>query len=117
MTLSEKYGMVKSARVIQDFYAGVVEDPLLADLFHRADITELAEHQADVLIMVMGGAKSHTHRKIQHAHEGLGITVEQFDTMLKHLEDQLLTHGFEPADVKQILDAYRTYQPVVTRPH
>lgn len=117
MTLIAKYGMVRSARVIQDFYADVAEDPLLAGLFHKADIAELAEHQADVLIMVMGGAQSHTHRQIQHAHEGMGISVEQFDAMLKYLEEQLLNHGFDSADVEQILDAYRAYQPVVSGPN
>jgi hemoglobin len=115
MMLIEKCGSVKSARVIQDFYENVIQDPLLRDLFHGVSIGDLAEHQADVLMMVMGGAHSHTHRQIAHAHRGLDITSRQFGAMLRHLESQLLRHGFDPADTEQIIAAYRDYQPVVTR--
>ncbi len=114
MTLIEKYGMVRSARVIQDFYDDVARDPQLAAFFEDVSISDLAEHQADVLVMVMGGAISHTHRQIQHAHGGMEISNEQFDVLLVHLEHRLLGHGFDPADVEQIIGSYRAYQPFVT---
>jgi len=114
MTLIEKYGMVKSARVIQDFYADVVKDPLLRDLFRTVSISDLAEHQADVLVMVMGGARSHSDRVIQHAHTGLRINAAQFDAMIQHLRRRLLSNGFDPVDTDQIITSYRGYQPIVT---
>ncbi|MGB8362088.1 MAG: hypothetical protein WCE80_11890 [Acidimicrobiia bacterium] len=114
MTLIEKYGMVKSARVIQDFYADVVKDPLLKDLFMTVSISELAEHQADVLVMVMGGARSHSDRVIRHAHAGMKINDAQFDAMIQHLKRRLLSNGFDRADAEQIITSYRGYQPVVT---
>lgn len=113
MTLIEKYGMVKSAQVIQDFYADVVKDPLLSDLFQRVSISELAEHQADVLVMVMGGARSHSERVIRHAHTGMRINESQFNAMIEHLKRRLLSNGFDQVDTDQIINSYRGYQPIV----
>jgi hemoglobin len=106
--------MVKSSRVIQDFYSDVVEDPLLGDIFRTVSISDLAEHQADVLVMVMGGARSHSDRVIRHAHTGLRINEAQFDAMILHLERRLLSNGFDQVDTDQIIESYRGYQAMVT---
>jgi truncated hemoglobin YjbI len=113
MTLIEKYGLVRSVQVIQDFYDDVVRDPLLADLFDKVSISDLAEHQADVLVMVMGGAHSHTHRQIEHIHRGFRISGDQFNAMIRHLENRLLTNGFDALDTDQIITSYRGYSAAV----
>jgi hemoglobin len=106
--------MVKSSRVIQDFYSDVVKDPLLRDIFRTVSISDLAEHQADVLVMVMGGARSHSDRVIRHAHTGLRINEAQFGAMILHLERRLLSNGFDQVDTDQIIESYRGYQAIVT---
>ena len=102
--------MVTSVRTIQDFYDDVVHDPLLADLFLNVDIAELAELQTDVLMTVMGGRANHSRRQIRSAQRRVPISEEQFALMIQHLERQLSSHGFEPADASQIVTAYRRYR-------
>lgn len=117
MTLLEKYGLVRSTRVIQDFYEDVLKDPLLASLFARVTIPDLATHQVDVLVMVMGGRDSHTPRQIRHSHARLRISDAQFDAMLNHLRLRLISNDFEPRDADQIVASYRKYHGAVTGRH
>jgi hemoglobin len=117
VTLLEKYGLVKTTQVIQEFYEDVLADPKLGHFFDRVSITELAEHQAVFLSMVMGGNRGHTHGEIEHAHSPLGIGHEEFEAMIAHLETRLHSNGFIPEDVDRIIGIYKEYEPIVTGRH
>ncbi len=113
LTLLEKYGWVTSVRVIQHFYEDVIKDPLLSHLFRRVNIGDLAEHQVEVLIMVMGGRRGPSPDRIHRVHVRLEISEAQFDAMLGHLRSRLLSNGFEPLDTERIISSYRGYQQAI----
>ncbi|MGA7096450.1 MAG: hypothetical protein WB245_02660 [Acidimicrobiia bacterium] len=113
LTLLEKYGWVTSVRVIQHFYEDVIKDPLLSHLFRRVNIGDLAEHQVEVLTMVMGGRRGPGPDRIHGVHVRLEISDEQFDAMLGHLRARLLSNGFESSDTDRIISSYRGYQQAV----
>jgi truncated hemoglobin YjbI len=114
VTLLDKYGLVRTSKVIQGFYEDVLQDPKLGHFFDRVGITELAEHQTVFLNMVMGGTSGYTHHDIEHAHSPLGINHEQFEAMIGHLEERLANNEFDPEDVARIIAIYRVYEPMVT---
>lgn len=113
-SLLDKYGLLKTTRVIQSFYDDVLADPLLSHYFDRVSIAELAKHQTVFLNMVLGGDKAYHPEDIEHAHRRLGLNHEEFEAMIDHLEKRLRRHGFEADDVAHIIGVYRGYEPVVT---
>ncbi|MGC2241909.1 MAG: hypothetical protein WA726_13840 [Acidimicrobiia bacterium] len=113
LTLLEKYGWVTSVRVIQHFYEDVIKDPLLSHLFRRVNIGDLAEHQVEVLTMVMGGRRGPSPDRIHGVHVQLEISDQQFDAMLGHLRARLSSNGFESSDTERIISSYRGYQQAV----
>jgi hemoglobin len=114
-TLLDKYGMLRTTRVVQDFYEDLLQDPTLGHFFERVSIVELAQHQTIFLTMVMGGPLGYTTGDIARGHSGLNIGHGDFEAMIRHLETRLQSNGFEPDDVDQIIATYRRYEQFVTR--
>jgi hemoglobin len=108
--------MVKTTRVVQDFYEDLLQDPTLGHFFERVSIVELAEHQTIFLTMVMGGPIGYTAGDIARGHSGLHIGHEEFEATIHHLAGRLRSNGFEPDDVDQIVATYRQYEHVVASP-
>lgn len=99
------------------FYEDVIKDPLLTHLFQSVNIGDLAEHQVEVLTMVMGGRKGPSPDLMHRVHVRLATSQEQFDAMLGHLKTRLLSNAFEPLDTKRIISSSRGYpQAIVTGP-
>jgi hemoglobin len=113
-TLLDKYGMVMTARVVQDFYEDLLQDPALGHFFERVSIVELAEHQTIFLTMVMGGPMAYTTGDIVRGHSGLHIGHDEFEATIHYLAARLESNGFEPDDIDQIVATYRRYEHFVT---
>jgi hemoglobin len=114
VTLLDKYGLVKTARVVQGFYEDMLSDPTLGRFFERVNITELAEHQTIFLAMVMGGSAAYTPNDVMRAHSHRGISPDDFEKMIGYLKSRLESNGFEPDGVQEIVATYRDYQHLVT---
>lgn len=110
-SLLEKYGLLKTTRVIQGFYEDVLADPRLAHLFDRVTITELAELQTRFLNMVMGGR---SRQAADHVDEERTLQVDEagLEEVISHLETRLQKGGFEEQDVDYIVGVYRKHGPL-----
>jgi hemoglobin len=114
VTLLDKYGLLRTAQVIQEFYEDMLHDPRLGRFFESINIAELAEHQTIFLNMVMGGPTDYTPSDIMRAHAHRGITREDFEKMISYLRSRLARNGFAPDDVETIVSTYREYGSLVT---
>lgn len=113
-SLLDKYGLLKTTRVIQGLYDDVLADPRLGHHFDDVSIAELAQHQTVFLNMVLGGDQSYNRKDLARAHRRLGLDHAEFEAMIGHLEQRLRRHGFEAEDIAHIVGVYRSYEPVVT---
>lgn len=85
-------GAAAVSAVVDDFYARVVADPTLRGFFLNTDITKLSGHQRAFLAMALGGPSSYVGRSLSEAHADLGITDDNFDSVVGHLLASLVTH-------------------------
>jgi hemoglobin len=112
-TLFDKYGWLRTTRVVHDFYEDLLQDPTLGHFFDRVSITELAEHQTIFLTMVMGGPMGYTTGDVARSHSGMHIGHDEFEATIRHLETRLQSNGFEPDDIDRIIATYRRYESSV----
>lgn len=79
--------------VVDQFYERVLADESLAHHFEDVDMDELRAHQASFLTYVTGGADEWEGQSMREAHEGLGITGEEFAAVAEHLQATLTDLG------------------------
>ena len=111
--LIEKYGRLQTYEVVARFYDAVLAAPRLSLYFEGIDFRGLVDHQTAFLRSVMGGPAAHTPGEIAGAHRGLGITDDDFDTMIGLLVRSLERQEIEPEDIAIIQGRYRRYQEAV----
>ncbi len=78
------------AAVVDEFYQRVVADDRLAMMFAGLDMERQRKHLAAFLAMAFGGPNEYRGRGIRAAHQGLGITGEQFGAVAGHLHATLV---------------------------
>jgi len=89
-TLYEQLGGQEAIdAVVEEFYARVLADEKVKDLFKNTDMEKQKRHQAAFIAYATGGPNRYRGRTIKKAHEGLGITEEQFMAVATHLSDAL----------------------------
>jgi hemoglobin len=96
-------GAASIAAVVDDFYVRVLADDLLASMFASIDLAHLRRHQARFIGYALGGPNQYTGRSMQRAHEGLGITPDQFAAVAGHLSDALVAAGVPGANVAAVV--------------
>lgn len=77
------------AAVVDEFYRRVVADERLAAMFAGTDMARQRRHLAAFLGMALGGPNEYQGRGLRAAHQGRGITGEQFGAVAGHLQDAL----------------------------
>jgi hemoglobin len=103
MSLYERLGReVGISAAVDDFYRRVLGDPQLAPYFEGADMNRLRAHQAKLLVQVTGGPVEYDGRSLEVAHDGLGITGEDFDRVVGHLAATLTDLGVAPDDIATV---------------
>jgi hemoglobin len=91
-------GMANIEAVVGNFYGRILADESLQPMFANIDMDHLRRHQTRFLSFALGGPNQYTGRNMRRAHEGLGITEEQFNAVAGHLVDALATFDV-PADL------------------
>ncbi|WP_433160072.1 group I truncated hemoglobin [Kribbella sp. CA-247076] len=86
------------ASVVELFYQKVLGDPQLAGYFENTDLARLKRHQVQLVSQVMGGPVSYEGADLAEAHQGRGITGEDFGKVVVHLVHALEEHQV-PADI------------------
>jgi hemoglobin len=114
VTLYEQLGGEAGiAIVVEDFYARLVADDLLAPWFEGADDDRILFHLKAYLTVALGGPEGYTGRSMRQAHAGLKITAAAFDTALERLADALRAAGAEEAQVTRVGTVVGALRPVV----
>jgi hemoglobin len=84
--------------VVNDFYERVLSDPKLVRYFEGVDLPRLKRHQVLLVTQVLGGPNGYDGRPLDEAHEGLGITSDEFALVVGHLAGAMKDAGV-PDDI------------------
>ena len=80
-------------RLVDAFYAGVADDPVLRPLYPEDDLGPAAERLRMFLIQYWGGPttyseqRGHPRLRMRHAHFAIGVAAR--DAWLRHMRDAL----------------------------
>jgi hemoglobin len=66
-------------------------DPRLAGRFADVDLATFAQHQRDLVTLLLGGEGSYSGRRLRDAHARLDLEERDFEAFLDHLEHALST--------------------------
>jgi hemoglobin len=79
--------------VVNRFYELVVGDEQLAGYFEGIEMVRLKRHQVALVSQVMGGPVEYEGRELRAAHEGMGISTDDFAVVVGHLVTALTEAG------------------------
>ena len=79
--------------VVNRFYDLVVADERLAGYFEGVEMVRLKRHQVALVSQVMGGPVEYEGRELRAAHEGMGISSDDFAVVVDHLVTALTEAG------------------------
>ena len=79
--------------VVGRFYELVVADDRLAGYFEGVEMPRLKRHQVALVSQVMGGPVEYEGRELRAAHQGMGISTEDFAVVVGHLVTALTEAG------------------------
>lgn len=114
-TIYEEIGGAPAvAKVVDVFYQRLLADPSVSRYFQGKDLARLKSHQRALVTVALGGvSESYAGRLMGPAHAGLDITDGAFDTVLRHLEDVLLSVDVTPITVAKIMAILEPLRPDV----
>jgi truncated hemoglobin YjbI len=91
---------------IESFYRRVLEDETLRPFFDSTDMAHLRAGQSMFVSMLLGGRLVYTGKEISAAHAAArakGLTVEHFNTFLKHFREALDEVGVKPDKAEKVM--------------
>jgi hemoglobin len=99
-------------RLVDAFYAGVADDPILRPLYPEADLGPAAERLRMFLIQYWGGPSTYSdergHPRLRMRHAPFAIGIAQRDAWLRHMHDALISLDLPPAYAQTLWDYLRT---------
>ena len=101
------------AAVVDRFYELVLGDDRLRGFFDGVEIVRLKRHQVMLVSQVMGGPVGYAGRDLRVAHEGMGISREDFAAVAGHLVTALSEAGVEPAIIDRVVAAVGGTEPEI----
>ena len=99
------------AAVVDRFYGLVLDDDRLRGYFDGVEMVRLKRHQVALVSQVMGGPVEYTGRDLRAAHQGKGISSDDFGAVAGHLVTALTEAGVEPAIIDRTVTAVAGTQP------
>lgn len=99
--------------VVDDFYDRVLNDERVIHHFEDANTTELRAHQVQFISAVTGGPVQYSGQDMRTAHEGMGITHEEFDVIAEHLDTALDENGVSDSDRQRVLNEVEGLRPEI----
>ena len=113
-TLYQRLGAENAIRAaVDEFYARVTADPLLAGYFASTDMASLRRHQVAMLSQATGGPKEYSGADMDRAHAGLAITDEAFTAVVGHLVGSLQHLGVGSAEIDEVVAALAPLRPAI----
>lgn len=99
------------AAVVDRFYGLVLDDDRLREYFDGVEMARLKRHQVALVSQVMGGPVEYTGRDLRAAHQGKGISRDDFGAVAGHLVTALTEAGVEPAIIDRTVTAVAGTEP------
>ena len=99
------------AAVVDRFYGLVLDDDRLRAYFDGVEMVRLKRHQVALVSQVMGGPVEYSGRDLRAAHQGKGISADDFGAVAGHLVTALTEAGVEPAIIDRTVTAVAGTQP------
>jgi hemoglobin len=98
-------------KLVDAFYTGVAQDPVLRPLYPEDDLSDAADRLRMFLIQYWGGPTTYSqergHPRLRMRHQPFAIGVAARDSWLRHMRAALDTLGLPPA-YDQVLWDYLT---------
>jgi hemoglobin len=87
-------------KLVDDFYAGVAEDPLLRPLYPEEDLSPAADRLALFLMQYWGGPNTYSaqrgHPRLRMRHAPFRVGVAERDAWLLHMRRAVVGLGLPP---------------------
>jgi hemoglobin len=97
--------------LVERFYAGVADDPVLRPLYPR-DLAEPREHLRLFLIQYWGGPATYSeqrgHPRLRMRHAPFAIGLAERDAWLTHMLAAVRAGGLPPEDEEELASYFRT---------
>jgi hemoglobin len=98
--------------LVERFYAGVEEDPLLRPLYVDEDLAGATEHLALFLIQYWGGPSTYNekrgHPRLRMRHQPFAIGQAERDAWMGHMKAAVESLELIPAVRKALIDYFET---------
>ena len=98
------------ARLTDEFYARVLQDPLLEHFFKSTDVDKLKRMQREFFSAALDGPVHYSGIPLGHAHAGLGINSRHFGHFVQHLLETLQTFDLTDREVRNVIERISTYK-------
>ncbi len=104
MAIFDKYDLSTIAKAVDLLYQRALESEALAPYFININMSQLRNHQLELLSHVMGGPITHRVETLKAAHQKLNIPGAHFDLIANLLQQSLSDVGIEDRDIKHIME-------------
>ena len=109
-SLYEKLGGEQAViKLVDSFYARVLNDELLAEFFKDTPMQQLKNMQKELFTIALGGPGEYSGLNMSRAHQGRGIYARHFKAFVQHLLDTLGEHGLSEEERYQIITEINHY--------
>lgn len=109
-SLFDRVGRVPGVtRLIDRFYAIVLDDPTLRPYFDGVEMRKLQRMQFEFFSAALGGPTAYSGRTMQRAHQGRHITRKHFQAFVGHLFATLQEFDLTDDDRYAIIARINTY--------
>ena len=97
------------ARLVNSFYARVLDDNELAEFFSNTPIDQLKKMQKEFFTLALGGSVEYSGLSLSHAHQGRGIRTVHFKSFVNHLLETLSEFNLTEEESYQIITDINRY--------
>ena len=112
--LYDRIGEEPLRRVVRDFYARVVADPMIGFLFAGKNVERLIQKEWELVAALLGAPVGYSGRSMAEAHARVPISVGHFDRRLVILEETLEAHKVDGEVRRRWLDHARGLRDQLT---
>jgi hemoglobin len=99
-------------RLVERFYSGVADDPVLRPIYPEADLAGATERLTLFLIQFWGGPNTYSqergHPRLRMRHQPFAIGQRERDAWLRHMTEAVDSLELAPAVRKALLDYFET---------
>ena len=110
VTLYDRVGGEEGiARLVNSFYAKVLDDKDLVGFFSNTPIDQLKKMQKEFFTLALGGPIEYSGLSLSHAHQGRGIRAVHFKGFVNHLLETLSEFELSEDEQYQIITDINRY--------